>query len=63
MLGRGREEELQKSNEGTGGKREAEQGHIRGTTGGHKMYSRGTQDEQHVYSGGTAEALHRTENT
>ena len=47
---------------GTGGKREAEQGHIRGTTGEHKMYGRGTQDEQQVYSGGTAEALHQTEN-
>ena len=63
VQGRGREEELQKSKRGTGGKGEAEQGHMRGTTGENKMYSRGTQNEQQMYSGGTAEALHRTENT
>ena len=40
--GRGRLEELKKSLRGTRGTREAEQEHMRGTTGGQKMYSRGT---------------------
>ena len=63
VQGRGREEELQKSKRGPGGTGEAEQRHLRGTTGENKMYSRGTQNEQQMYSGGTVEALHRTENT
>ena len=37
-----RVEELKKSKRGTIGTREAEQKHMRGTTGGQKMYNRGT---------------------
>ena len=39
---RRRVEELKKSMRGTRGTRDAEQEHIRGTTGVQKMYNRGT---------------------
>ena len=42
VRGRGRVEELQKSKRETRGTREAEQDHVRGTTGGQKMHNRGT---------------------
>ena len=50
---RGRVEELKKRKRGTRGTREAEQGHMRETTGGQKMYSRGTLGEQQRYNRGT----------
>ena len=50
VRGWGRVEELQKSKRGMRDTREAEQEHMRGTTGGQKMYSRSTWDEQQRYN-------------
>ena len=57
MEGRGSEEELDKSEIGTTGTREAEQEHMRGTTGGLRVHSRSTKDEQRIYNRNITEAL------
>ena len=52
MKGRGRIEGFKNSKRGTRGTKEAEQEHMRGATGGQKMYYRGTRDEQQRYNRG-----------